>query len=75
MSACHSQLCSRSLGNGPRKGFVGQGELPTMRYGELGHTGMRQGMAGEEQRQKAAPAEVVPCASLARLLGMAGSCE
>lgn len=46
-----------------------------MGYGEVGHTGVPQGMAGEEDSQKAAPAQAVPHANLAGLLGMTGSCE
>lgn len=75
MSACHRRLSSRPLGAGPRNGFVGQGEHPDMGYGELGHAGVPQGTAREENSQKAAPAWAVPCANLAGLLGTTGSCE
>lgn len=46
-----------------------------MGYGELGHAGVPQGTAREENSQKAAPAWAVPCANLAGLLGTTGSCE
>lgn len=73
--ACHRRLSNRPLGAGPRNGFVGQDESPNMGYGELGHAGVLQGMAGEEDGKKAAPAQTVPCANLSVLLGTTGSCE